>query len=280
MIFFRTYNNELFSVGEVNKLGFSIDNPSYIPDEYLNQQNFTILRTCHGLGDWGIISSFPRKLKEKYPKCKVWIPSPKLLKKMFSILEKNWSSWDDPFQVVHTIFDNNPYVDGFIDSFEGDVYNDHYRIYGKESKISLLEQMLKFWQFDNFKDIDPELYFTNDEKELAQKIIKEHCNGNFGTLLISNRYEGEGKDLIQQKIDEYDLPMFYWTSTPNSGFNFKKALDLRHVNIRTQLCIKTLATFNIGNQTGVNDTIAKYAPTYTVPRGDVGSNYIKSEIYI
>ena len=98
---------------------------------------------------------------------------------MFSILEKNWSSWDDPFQVVHTIFDNNPYVDGFIDSFEGDVYNDHYRIYGKESKISLLEQMLKFWQFDNFKDIDPELYFTNDEKELAQKIIKEHCNGNF-----------------------------------------------------------------------------------------------------
>lgn len=280
MIFFRTYNNKLFSVGEVNKLGFSIDNPSYIPDEYLNQQNFTILRTCHGLGDWGIISSFPRKLKEKYPKCKVWIPSPKLLKKMFSILEKNWSSWDDPFQVVHTIFDNNPYVDGFIDSFEGDVYNDHYRIYGKESKISLLEQMLKFWQFDNFKDIDPELYFTNDEKELAQKIIKEHCNGNFGTLLISNRYEGEGKDLIQQKIDEYDLPMFYWTSTPNSGFNFKKALDLRHVNIRTQLCIKTLATFNIGNQTGVNDTIAKYAPTYTVPRGDVGSNYIKSEIYI
>ena len=65
MIFFRTYNNKLFSVGEVNKLGFSIDNPSYIPDEYLNQQNFTILRTCHGLGDWGIISSFPRKLKEK-----------------------------------------------------------------------------------------------------------------------------------------------------------------------------------------------------------------------
>ena len=280
MIFFRTYNNKLFSVGEVNKLGFSIDNPSYIPDEYLNQQNFTILRTCHGLGDWGIISSFPRKLKEKYPKCKVWIPSPKLLKKMFSILEKEWSSWDDPFQVVHTIFDNNPYVDSFIDSFEGDVYNDHYRIYGKESKIPLLEQMLKFWQFDDFKDIDPELYFTNDEKELAQKIIKEHCNGNFGTLLISNRYEGEGKDLIQQKIDEYDLPMFYWTSTPNSGFNFKKALDLRHVNIRTQLCIKTLATFNIGNQTGVNDTIAKYAPTYTVPRGDVGSNYIKSEIYI
>lgn len=280
MIFFRTYNNELFSVGEVNKLGFSIDNPSYIPDEYLNQQNFTLLRTCHGLGDWGIISAFPRKLKEKYPNCKVWIPSPKLLKKMFGVFEENWSSWANPFQVVHTIFDNNPYVDGFIDSFEGDVYNDHYRIYNKESKIPLLEQILKFWQFNNFDNIEPEIYFNDNELKLSKKIIQEHCKGKFGTLLISNRYEGEGKDLIQQKIDEYDLPMFYWTSTPDSGFKFKKALDLRHINTRIQLCIKTLATFNVGNQTGVNDTIANYAPTYTVPRGNLGSNYIKSEIYL
>ena len=52
------------------------------------------------------------------------------------------------------------------------------------------------------------------------------------------------------------------------------------MNQQFQLCIKTLAVFNIGNQTGVNDTIANYAPTYTVPRGNVGSNYIKSEIYI
>jgi hypothetical protein len=32
------------------------------------------------------------------------------------------------FEVVHTIFDNNPYIDAFIDSFEGEVFNDHYRI--------------------------------------------------------------------------------------------------------------------------------------------------------
>ena len=29
-----------------------------------------------------------------------------------------------------------------------------------------------------------------------------------------------------------------------------------------------------------NDTIANYAPTYTVPRGKLGSNFIKSEIYL
>ena len=262
MIFWRSYNNKLYPVQEVDKLGFSIDDPSYIPDEYLKQEDFIILRTCHGLGDWGIISAFPRKLKEKYPNCKVWIPSPKLLRKMFSKLEENWSSWSDPFQVVHTVF------------------NDHYRIYSKETKIPLLEQILKFWQFDDFDNIEPELYFTDKEIKLSKQIIKEHCNGEFGTLLISNRYKNEGKELIQQKLDEYNLPMFYWTSTPNSGFEFKKALDLRHVDTRIQLCIKTLATFNIGNQTGVNDTIANYTPTYTVPRGDVGSNYIKSEIYL
>ena len=278
MIFWRTWNNKIWPTAEVDRLGFSIDNPSYIPDEYLEQENFIVLRTCHGLGDWGIISAFPKKLKEKYPNCKVWIPSPKLLKEMFGDFEKNWSSLSDPFQVVHTIFDNNPYVDGFIDSFEEDVFNDHYRIYSKKIKTPLLEQILKFWQFDNFDNIEPELYFTDKEIKLAKQIIKEHCDGKFGTLLISNRYKGEGKELIQQKLDEYNLPMFYWTSTQD--FNFKKALDLRHVSIRIQLCIKTLAVFNIGNQTGVNDTIANYAPTYTVPRGNVGSNYIKSEIYI
>ena len=280
MIFWRTYNNNIYPTQEVDKLGFSIDDPSYIPDEYLKQENFVILRTCHGLGDWGIISAFPRKLKEKYPNCKVWIPSPKLLKEMFGELAQNWASWEDPFQVVHTIFDNNPYIDGFIDSFEGDAFNDHYRIYSKETKIPLIEQMLKFWQFDNFKDIEPELYWTDKEKELAKKIITNYCKDEFGTLLISNRYIGEKNELIQQKLDKYDLPMFYWTSTPSTNFKFKKALDLRHIDIRIQLYIKTQAKFNVGNQTGTNDTIANYAPTYTVPRGDVGSNCIKSEIYL
>ena len=280
MLFWRTYNSQLHTIDNVSSLGFSIEDPSYIPDEYLRQEDFIILRTCHGLGDWGIISAFPRKLKEKYPNCKVRIPSPKLLKKMFGKLENNWGSWSDPFQVVYTIFDNNPYVDGFVDSFEGDVFNDHYRIYSKETKVPLLEQMLKFWQFEDYSNIEPELYFTDKEIKLSKQIIKEHCDGKFGTLLISNRYKNEGKELIQQKLDEYNIPIFYWTSTPDSGFKFKKALDLRHVDTRIQLCIKTLATFNVGNQTGVNDTIANYAPTYTVPRGDVGSNYIKSEIYL
>jgi hypothetical protein len=280
MIFWRTYSNSVYPVQEVDKLGFPAQDPSFIPDEYLEAKNFIILRTCFGVGDWGIISAFPRKLKEKYPDCKVWIPSPKLLREMFGQLEKNWSSWEDPFQVVHTVFDNNPHVDGFIDSFEEDVFNDHYRIYSDEP-APLMEEMLRFWQFQHpIVDIEPELYFSEEEKKFGDNIIKDHCNGEFGTLLISNRFDGVGIEKIQRKIDEYDLPMFYWTKTPDIGLKFKKCLDLRHISTRIQLYIKTQARFNVGNQTGVNDTVANHAPTFTVARPNLGSNIIRSQFYL
>jgi hypothetical protein len=279
MIFWRTYNNKVYSVGEVSQLGFPLTDPSYIPDEYLEEQNFVILRTCFGVGDWGIISAFPRKLKEKYPQCKVWIPSPKLLREMFGHLEQNWSSWSDPFEVVHTIFDNNPYVDGFIDSFEGEVFNDHYRI-TDGGEVPLMEEILRFWQFDDFSDIEPELYWSDVEKEFGDNIIKDHCDGEFGTLLISNRFDGVGIEKIQQKLDEYDLPMFYWTKSVDVGLNFKRALDMRHIDTRIQLYIKTKSKFNVGNQTGMNDTISNYSPTFTVARGKLGSNFIRSQHYL
>lgn len=280
MIFWRTYSNSVYPVQEVDKLGFPAQDPFFIPDEYLEAKNFIILRTCFGVGDWGIISAFPRKLKEKYPDCKVWIPSPKLLREMFGQLEKNWSSWEDPFQVVHTVFDNNPHVDGFIDSFEEDVFNDHYRIYSDEP-APLMEEMLRFWQFQHpIVDIEPELYFSEEEKKFGDNIIKDHCNGEFGTLLISNRFDGVGIEKIQRKIDEYDLPMFYWTKTPDVGLKFKKCLDLRHISTRIQLYIKTQARFNVGNQTGVNDTVANHAPTFTVARPNLGSNIIRSQFYL
>ena len=280
MHFWRTYNNKVHSVGEVTQLGFPLSDPSYIPDDYLEAREFIILRTCFGVGDWGIISAFPRKLKEKYPDCSVLIPSPKLLREMFGQLEQNWSSWDDPFQVVHTIFDNNPYVDAFVDSFDGEVFNDHYRI-TDGGDVPLMEEILRFWQFDSFEDIEPELYFSKEEMEFGDNIIKEHSNGEFGTLLISNRFDGVGIEKIQKTLDWYkNLPIFYWTKSSDVGLEFKRGLDLRHVDTRIQLYIKTKAKFNVGNQTGVNDTIANYTPTFTVARPNLGSNIIRSQHYI
>jgi hypothetical protein len=74
--------------------------------------------------------------------------------------------------------------------------------------------------------------------------------------------------------------MFYWAKSVDVGLIFKKALDMRHINTRIQLYIKTKAKFNVGNQTGMNDTIANYSPTYTIARPNLGSNIIRSQHYL
>ena len=66
-LFYRIYNNQLFSAGDTPFLGFNTNEPLYIPDEYLENGEFVVMRTCHGIGDWCIISGIPRLLKEKYP---------------------------------------------------------------------------------------------------------------------------------------------------------------------------------------------------------------------
>ena len=45
MIFWRTYNNKVYPLHVVKsgEMGFSIKDPSYIPNEYLPQENFNIL---------------------------------------------------------------------------------------------------------------------------------------------------------------------------------------------------------------------------------------------
>ena len=76
-----------------------------------------------------------RLLKQKYPNCKVNVPSKTLLRKIFGKDHNN----------VETIFRNNPYVDEFVDSVEGEIFNDHYRVYDKtNTDIPLIKQVLKF----------------------------------------------------------------------------------------------------------------------------------------
>ena len=85
MIFWRILDNILYPIKEVKNLGFEESEGFRIPDEYLHQQSFTILRTAWGIGDWGIISAMPRLLKQKYPNCKVYVPSKTLIKKLFNV---------------------------------------------------------------------------------------------------------------------------------------------------------------------------------------------------
>ena len=189
MIFWRIIEDTLYDINRVENLGFSKSEPLYIPDEYLEKQIFTVCRTCLGIGDWGVISAMPRLLKQKYPNCTVQIPSEVLLESLFKPHASEWlKSWSNPYKTMEYIFRNNPYVDAFVDTVADEIYHDHYRIFDENnSEIPLLEQMLNFWQFsqNEYKDSAPELYFTDEEKEIGNAIIKNNAPAGFGTLLIS-----------------------------------------------------------------------------------------------
>ena len=182
MIFQRIVDNEIYPIKETDVLGFEKSEGLRIPDEYLDKQKFMVIKAANGIGDWGIVSAMPRLLKQKYPNCKVYVPSKKLLVKLFEQEHNN----------VHIVFDNNPYVDGFVDEIEGEVFHDHYRIYNKDNpNVPLIKQMLTFWQFskEEMKDSQPELYWLDEEKELGDAIIEEYVGKKeFGCLLISDRF--------------------------------------------------------------------------------------------
>lgn len=289
MIFWRIFNNELYSVDEVNKLGFEKAEGLMIPDDYLKKQNFLVMRTAHGIGDWGILSAMPRLIKEKYPNSKVYVPSKKLLQKLFNLQHDN----------ANYVFYNNPYVNDFVDSIDGEVFHDHYRIYDEENTdVPLIKQMLKFWQFseNEYKDYLPEIYWTNEEKEFGNKIIKKYVGDeDFGCLLMSDRFgtqrgkhvsESYDKDVkvMSDVLQKNNLPYFYWTNKPinKTPFNFiNTALDLRNVNIRVQLFIKAKAKLNVSNQCGMSHLVARYSKCFESQRQyPIEHNYISKINYL
>ena len=288
MIFWRILDNNLYPIKETDNLGFEKSEGLRIPDDYLENQEFVVMRTCHGIGDWVIISAIPRLLKEKYPNCKVYLPSPKLLRDLFGQYEQNWSLWGNPFLNVNVVFDNNPYVDGYKDSVEGEVFHDHYRIYDTDiTDIPLAEQMLKFWQFegDEYKDSQPEMYWSDEEKELGDSIINEYIgDSEFGTLLTTKRIMDGDDEKILKVLNDNLIPYFYYTHEPLNTTVFKdinSVLDMRHMDIRIQLYIKSKAKLNVGNQCGVNHMVIRYSDVYEVQRQfPIASNFVKGEIYL
>ena len=289
MIFWRIVDNKVHPIQETDNLGFDKSEGYRIPDEYLDKQEFMVMRTAHGIGDWGIISAMPRLLKEKYPNSKVVVPSKKLLKKLYGQDHNN----------VHVIFDNNPYVDEFVDEIDGEVFHDHYRVYD-EFKISipLIKQMLEFWQFteEEMSDSQPEMYWTDEEKELGDSIIHEAADDSeFGCLLMSDRFgtqmgkhhqESYDKDtkVMSEVLNDYVLPYFYYTSKPISETPFDfidKALDMRYIDLRIQLYIKSKAKVNVSNQCGTNHLMVRYSTCYESQRQyPIAHNFVQGENYL
>ena len=157
--------------------------------------------------------------------------------------------------------------------------------------------MLKFWQFkeDEYSNSQPEVYWSDEEKIIGDDIIKSHCSGEFGCLLVSERFgtqrgkhdtQAFQKDslTITQLLKSNNLPYFYWSHIPLSKtpFNFiQKALDMRHIDIRVQLYIKSKAKFNISNQCGTNHMVVRYSTCYESQRQfPIKHNFVKGEIYL
>ena len=288
MIFYRILDNVLYHVKETKNLGFEKSEGYRIPDEYLERQKFTVMRTANGIGDWGIISAMPRLLKQKYPDCRVYVPSSKLIKKLFGV-ESN---------IAEIIFKHNPYVDKFKDYILGEVFHDHYRIYDKDNTdIPLLEQMLKFWQFDEKEYIDsqPEMYWSDEEMSIGDEIISKYVGGNnFGCLLISDRFGTQrgviDSDTLKRETkainDNLDksLKYFYFTSSPlrETPFNWiNKVLDMKNIDLRIQLYIKSKAKVNLSNQCGTNHLVVRYSKCYESQRQfPLSHNFVKGETYL
>ena len=183
---------------------------------------------------------------------------------------------------------------------DGEVFHDHYRVYDDNKlDISLIKQMLKFWQFEEKEIVDyvPELYFSDEEIQKGNEIIEKYVGDlDFGGLLITSRFEGhskttdtiydvEGNKMIMSAFLEKckDLPFFYYThKKPNEyPFTFNKCLDMRHMDTRIQLYIRSKAKLNIGTHSGIIDAVSKYTQAFQIQRVfPMNHNIVDSNIYL
>lgn len=293
--FFRLNEKGLMNLGEVPKLGFPTEDPSFIPDNYIEKGEFLIMRLCNGLGDWGIISSMPRLLKQKYPHCKIYVPSIKLIQKIFGD-SSPWRHWPEPEKNCERIFSNNPYIDGFIDDINNEVFHDHYRIYNDNVNVPLVKQMLKFWGFNDneCKDYEPELYFSKSEIKKGDEIISQYIkNVDFGGFICTSsqlkkgEFFGDKTNIIIDELKKHKLKYVYYggVDIENTPFkdNINVVLDFNKVNIdlRTQLYIRSKASVNIGYQSSIFELICRYSQIIcTEMLGGVRENYFETIKYL
>jgi hypothetical protein len=285
------YNEYLYGATNVDRLGFPLSDPSFIPEEYLNEGEFIIFRTCHSYGDWVILSAMPRLLKQKYPNCTVIIPSPECIRKFFS--PNQWiNKHENPFNNVIEIFANNPYVDGMVDDIPNGIpmYHDHFRIYDESNPdIPLVKQMLKYWRFEEHEmdNCEPELYWTAEEQETGNQIIDNLYDTNeFGFLYIDDSFfysinmeESEiqrRRNLIQKEIYNHNLPWLYFSNGVDFRYQCNTAVtDVKQIktSLRIQNYIKSKAKTIIGHQGGYGtDCMTRYSNCYVVPLTPGGLN--------
>ena len=280
-------NDKIYSLGEVDYLG--------IPYEYIQNQKvetlpenydgwFPFMRMCYSVGDLGITSGIFEALKQKYPNIKIAFASKDYTDHIFGpgwMDSWNYDSKNTGATNVDLVMANNPFIDKIFKPGEFDVvFSDHDRSYTKlihdgemirSCDEPLAEQILRRFGFtdDDFKTIDasPKLYFTQEEIDKCNKVIKEYIGSNdYGCLLLASRlpqYKGkevEGIEHLFPYLEKYrNKPVFCYTDHDLSNTKwveyFPNMVDFSKLglNIREQIYIKQKALFNTGIQAGVTD---------------------------
>jgi hypothetical protein len=250
MLQYRILNNKIYSGQEVELVGFSKNQPYPVME---NPEKVLIFRTALGVGDWVMLERLPAAIKKYYPKCEVYLPSPKMIAETFGPLMYQWASWGDVSKTVELVFKNNPYVDGYVDTWEGEVYSDHWRIFDETNwKTPLVRQMARFYNIDDDKELDytPMIYFSEDDIRTGITNINElsgqHTDYNF--IHISNRNTGDDNKILldyikKNKLDE--LPFLYYYKGDIQETIFKELRLLNNIenikDIRSQFFIKSKA---------------------------------------
>jgi hypothetical protein len=295
MLQYRILDNKIYPQQDVELVGFS-KNQDYPVLE--NPEKVLIFRTALGVGDWVMLERLPAAIKKYYPKCEIYLPSPKMIEETFGPLMYQWASWGDVSKTVELVFKNNPYVDGYVDTWEGEVYSDHWRIFDETNwKTPLVRQMARFYNIDDDKELDytPMIYFSEDDIRTGITNINElsgqHTDYNF--IHISNRNTGDDNKILldyikKNKLDE--LPFLYYYKGDIQETIFKELRLLNNIesikDIRSQFFIKSKAKNCIGNQTGAMDVVCGLTKVHALHHSEtlyetfrVG-NYLPPQSYI
>ena len=294
-LFYRIINNQTIPVMEVSQLGWKTDGEYFLPpDEYFERGEFVIHRGCHSIGDWGIITALPRILKENYPGCKVYVTSEKFIENLYGPANSNpqnvWGIWANPYENVRNCFANNPYVDSFVDSFDGEIYHDHFRI--KNHLLlndPLVLQMARFHDIEMGLDSDyvPELYFSDEEVERFEKIRKQYFGDNeygaFSIRHIQGMNMNGWIDGVEEKLSKYkDLPFMYYCNMDHE-FKVNKVLSTEGMDVRLILYLVCHAKVATGMQTGLYDLCSRYTNVDIISAArherDINEHYLSSIKY-
>ena len=140
------------------------------------------------------------------------------------------------------------------------------------------------------------MYWSPEEETLGNAIIKDRTSGkDFGCLLMSDRFGTQygkhhedtfvkDKKVMVDVLKKNPLPYFYFTHKPlnDTPFDFiDKALDLRNIDLRIQLYIKSKAKLNVSNQCGTSHLSVRYSECYESQRQyPISHNFVEGIKYI